>query len=412
MSGNTFYEDYDFYRPIAKSIKEHIMLEGFKSPINFIIDAAILHYKDWTSIIFNPKSKSPWKRILQRYYNTDEYKRLNEKVNGDPLLAKYATIRFLRSLTYLSDIHFYTRDLNKFSQESSEVNEKEKRIASGLAYEAMEILEEVETLKGLVEISSWSRGLFGKGYANEGVPILRLDDPEAIRLTVSKKIIVNFVKLCRQYRKLAESGSVARVPTLYGGIPVGIKTITRIGEIPKSIPQELVDEEIFEMKIATKTLRVFENYGSLNDAVVYIDKSGSMAESFGSGVPKISFACASALALAKYLKDSGAKMTLKFFDLEVYEGITDLKKIIEVLSRVSADGGTRINSVLEDAMNYPDKRVIIISDGIDEVSEDLCRKLSNRAEVKVIFIETDNKLMRKYFDCHTITEPKPIILKI
>lgn len=415
MEQKTFLDDYNFYKPFARAIRNHFMVRDVKIPNEFILDATLLHYKRWSSIVFNPKAKSPWKRILQNYYDSEEYKVLNEKVSGDPLLAKYATIcflnKFVESLRDYSYGKITPENLTTNTLQTPKDGEILKAVSMELRKEAEKIMEDVEKIESINNIMQAGKG---HGFTNEGIPVLNLDNPDEVRRALSNRILVSFIKIAKSYMDLAKSGDVSRVPTLYGGTPVSIKAMTRFGEIVKALPQELIDEEIFAMKTATRTLKVTENYGSLKDVVVYIDKSGSMDENFGEKekVPKISFACASALALAKKLKTSGAKMTLKFFDVAVYEEVNDPRKIIEELLRVRAESGTRINGVLEDARNYKGRKVIIVTDGIDSVSEELCKKLKKEADVKVVFINTSNETMKKHFECFTVRKPEPILLKL
>lgn len=128
-------------------------------------------------------------------------------------------------------------------------------------------------------------------------------------------------------------------------------------------------------------------------------------------MPKISFAAASALALASRLKRFGAKMTLKLFDVEVQDPITDFSQLIETLLKIRADSGTNITNVLEDALKYRNNRVIVVTDGIDEISEEAVKKTrSANIDITCFFIKTGNDLLEKNFPCIKIEEAKPDIL--
>ncbi|MEM2294162.1 MAG: hypothetical protein QXX41_12890, partial [Nitrososphaerota archaeon] len=126
----------------------------------------------------------------------------------------------------------------------------------------------------------------------------------------------------------------------------------------------------------------------------------------------ISFAAASALALAHQLRRVGAKMTLKLFDVEVHDPITDFNQLIDTLMKIEADSGTNISNVLEDAIkSHREEKVVIVTDGIDEVSPDAVKAAkSANLDVACIFIKTDNELLRKNFKCIRIEEAKPSIL--
>lgn len=409
----TFLENYELYKPISLSI-----LKSSKAvfPLQFVQDLVIMHMKPWSSLLFNPKAKTPWKKLLQKYYLSEEYKKLNEVIAGDPLLAKYAVISILTKISQREEVRaIVNQTLSHGPGQSAQASSDQKisAIAKEMRGESNKIVEDIETLKDLQQTMKSVRSTHG--YSNEGIPLLSfLEKPEEMRRVLSNKILVSFVRLYKSYKQMATSFASARIPTTFGGIPVGIKTIQKITEIPRTLPQEIIDEEIFSMKFATKTLKVTENYGALRDAVVYIDKSGSMDGNFGrkERVPKISFAAASALALAHQLRKNGAKMTLKFFDVYVHKEVSDYNKIIEELLKVKADSGTNITRVLEDAMNYPEKKVIVISDGIDSIDEEVCKKAKRKVDLKAILIETDNEVLRRYFDCFRIEEPSPIVLKI
>jgi len=418
-------EDYNnpTYKALGRSILSSFILENKKIPFIIAIDSSIIHYKPWTEIVFNPNLKSSWKQILEEYYQTDEFKILNEAVAGDALLSKYATIHFLnklfsscqnlsnnRSLTIPSS----SRDSNPIQVISALDNPnirpdiKNSAISSivqELTQEAEEIMKDVEVIQS---------------FSHVGVPVASmLEKPSEFREKARNKIIVNLVKFIKKLRSESPSLKQAKAPTLVGGRPLGVKKIQRWGELVRVLPTEFIDEDIFSYGVASRSVKVYEMYGSIQDYVVYLDKSGSMANSIAyresslqiSYVPKISFATASALALASKLKSLGAKLTLKLFDVEVHDPITDYKELIETLLKIRADSGTSITRVLEDALHYRDEKIIIITDGIDELDPDAVKKAkSSNLDVVCIFIQTDNELLRKNFPCIHLKEAKPEIL--
>jgi uncharacterized protein with von Willebrand factor type A (vWA) domain len=280
-----------------------------------------------------------------------------------------------------------------------------KEIVSSLEKEAWEILKDLEAIESFTHV---------------GVPVAQLlEKPEEFREKARNHIIVNLVRFLRKLRKEAPSLRQTRSPTLVGGRPLGVKRIQRWSELTRMLPMEQLDEDLLAYKIASRTVRVSEQWGNISNYVVYLDKSGSMSEDIlyhsartqTEYVPKISFAAASALALAQALRKVGAKMTLKLFDTEVHDPVTDYIQLIDTLMRIRADSGTNITNVLEDALKHRDERIIVITDGIDVVSEESVKKAkSANLDVTFVFIKTDNDLLRKNFPCVYLKEAKPTVL--
>jgi hypothetical protein len=418
-------EDYRnaVYRALTRAVLDHFLLENKKIPFIVGMDASIVHYKPWTQIVFNPRNKEGWKAILENYYNTETYKILNNAVAGDPLLSKYATINFLNALFKKAKEETEKEEVKKKKKGESDLEtlsdaietltaknpQKAERIVkevvSSLEKEAQEILKDLEAIES---------------FSHVGVPVAQLlEKPEEFREKARNHIIVNLVRFLRKLRKEAPSLKQTRSPTLVGGRPLGVKRIQRWSELTRMLPMEQLDEDLLAYKVASRTVRVSEQWGNISNYVVYLDKSGSMAENIlyhsaptqTEYVPKISFAAASALALAQALRNAGAKMTLKLFDTEVHDPVTDYVQLIDTLMRIRADSGTNITNVLEDAIKHRDERIIIITDGIDVVSEESVKKAkSANLDVTFVFIKTDNDLLRKNFPCVYLKEAKPSIL--
>lgn len=419
-------EDYQnqTLRSLSRSVLTNFLLENKMIPFIVAFDSTTLHFKLWTSIVFNPHTKSAWKEILQRYYETDAYKQLNSVVAGDSLLSKYATIQFLNRLfskceEKLNDVKpkvskddaqnpilSLIKQLDSQATKSPyDVNKTVNAIVKVLEGEAKEILKDVEV---------------AQSFSHVGIPIVQLiDKHDEFREVARNKIIVNLAKFLHKLRRESPSPKVAKMPTLVGGRPLGVKNLQRYSELYRALPTEYLDEELFSYKVASRTLRVSEQYGSINNYVVYLDKSGSMGgdiKYYASPtqveyVPKISFATASALALAQALKKVGAKMTLKLFDTEVHDAITEYAQLIDVLLKIKADSGTNISKVLEDAVKYRDEKIIVITDGIDEVNDEPIKNAkSANLDISFIFINTDNELLKKSFPCIHVKEAKPSIL--
>jgi len=418
-------EDYNnvTYKALARSVLSNFLLENKKLPFTIAMDSSIIHFKPWSQIVFNPHSKSAWKTILERYYETDAYKKLNTAVAGDPMLSKYATVHFLNALfkkakeqlKQLKQSQLSKKDkedpvgslLNLIdTQVSPEANKAVQAVVSALEEEAEEVLQDIEAIES---------------FSHLGVPVANLlEKPDEFREKARNRIIIYLVKFLQKLRREAPNLKQAKYPTLVGGRPLGVKKLQRWSELTSVLPFEFLDDDLLTYKVASRTVRVSERYGSISPTVVYLDKSGSMADTIVyresptryEHVPKISFAVASALALAYQLKKVGAKMTLKLFDVEVHDPITNFSQLIDTLLKIKADSGTNISNVLEDVVkNHRNDKVIVVTDGIDEVSEEAVKQAkSANLDITFVFIKTDNGLLRKSFRCVRIEEAKPSIL--
>jgi hypothetical protein len=422
MSQGVLVEDYKnpVYRSQARAVLSNFLLQNKKLPFFVPLDASIIHLKRWSSIVFNPRARGAWKTILERYYETDTYKTLNNTIAGDPLLAKYATIQWLNTLFQKSKSEAERRNIEPKEGDyvqallqaldtqvsPAEASRVALRLAEALEAEAKEIQKDLEA---------------AESFSHLGVPVAELlEKPDEFRLKARNRIIVNLVRFLRMLRREASAPKTARAPTILGGRPLGVKRLNRLSELTALLPTELLDDDLLAYRLASRSALTRERYGGLPDYVVYLDKSGSMASdiSYRSSptqteyVPKISFAAASALALAYKLKQVGSKMTLKVFDTEIHDPIGDIRSLIDTLLRIRADSGTNISNVLQDAVkNHRDSKIIVVTDGIDEVEEDAVKAAkSANLDAHFIFIKTDNKLLRSNFPCARVEEAKPDIL--
>jgi uncharacterized protein with von Willebrand factor type A (vWA) domain len=419
-------EDYmsPVYRSLARAILSNFLLEDKRIPFFVAMDAGIVHYKRWTEIVFNSHVREGWRLVLERYYLTDAYRTLNEAVAGDPLLAKYAAIHFLNTLFKKSEEEARKRDLKggkkgkggsidllmeyltgRLEKDPAGAEKVAMEVAGELEREAREVMEDLEV---------------AQGFTHMGVPVAELlERPDEFREVARNRIVVSFVRLYSRFRREASLPRQAKAPALIGGRPLGAKVLQRPSELTRLLPSEFIDEDLLSYRIASKTAKVRESYGTVRNYVVYLDKSGSMAGNIAyyasptqrEYVPKISFAAAATLALADALRRVGARLTLKTFDTEVHDPITDPLQLVDVLLRIRADSGTNISRVLEDSLSHREERVVVVTDGIDRVDEDAVRRAKSAGvDVSFVFIETDNELLRRNFPCTYIREAKPTVL--
>jgi len=126
---------------------------------------------------------------------------------------------------------------------------------------------------------------------------------------------------------------------------------------------------LFATKFASRQLLAYLRAAAVKP-VIFVDKSGSMADNFwrGEGVPKIS--AAAGLALALYRKYG---VSVYLFDTE----ITAVKPsdVARTLLTIKADGGTDVDPVLQEILRLGkrDYVYIVVSDGITEASAEVLK---------------------------------------
>lgn len=379
---------------------------------NMALDTTMMHNSRWESLVFAPKEQTPWDAFLRAYYDTDTYKDLNRRVHSNPVLAKLATMNFIESLGVTAkrqhrnsgggskggsgkvDLTDFFDNLNQQAQQNQQQtpgqppNQNQNQPVMNLLLSAA--CNAAEDSLQMAETAS--------GFSNMGIPIEQysIDD---IREVLSSSIVVN---LLRTYRKLRSQpgGKSHNMPSVRRGIPIGEKIMRSLSEAPDIVTSEMAyPEEIQNYHLATRTAFVRERYSGVNEVVVYLDKSGSMGGTMkydGESVEKVAYSAACAFALSRELKSVGSKLTLKLFDTMVHDEISKPFDILKTLSSIQADGGTNITAVLEDALNYDDKKVVLISDGIDSIDESAASKAAH-LDMKCVLIDETNDILEKYF---------------
>lgn len=412
-------EDYKntTFRSLARSVILDPVFADKKFPFMAVMDASIIHFKPWLNIVFNPKAKTGWRLFLEKYHASEKYRKLNNIVNGNPLLSRYVTVAFINSI--IKELKNQSQKLGWKEENTikalntpfSNLNANEGKVVNQII-DALHISSDNETKELIEDVETIS------SFSHIGIPVATLlEKPDEFRKKARNRIIVNLVRFLNRLRNAPDIRQT-KAPTLVGGRPLGIKTIQRFSELSRVLPIELIDDSIFEFKVSSRTLRVSEQYGSIRNYVVYLDKSGSMADSIPcktiSGVeyiPKISFAAASVLTLASKLKNIGAKLTLHFFDVDVHDPVSNFAQIIDLLLKIKADSGTNVSLVLENALKYRDEKIIIITDGIDVIDEDACKKAKAKSlDVSCVLIKTDNPLLKKYFNTVRVEDAKPEVI--
>jgi len=273
-----------------------------------------------------------------------------------------------------------------------------KEEVKGALQEALTAVREYTDAKAEAEAAIEALvGSGGSGFDKEALSVLHfLDHHDDFRNRVR---ILHWARVFTTHfmTTLPASFSHEQIISTVGGISgVGRINGNKVSDILPSelalmnIPgYEQIGKALFAVKYASRQLMAYQHAVAIKP-VVFVDKSGSMAGSIKVGkyiiegeVPKISLAAGVALAMyRKYNAD------VYLFDTET----TAVKPadVVNTLLTISADGGTNIDSVIEEInhINKMDYIYIIISDGITEASEQHIQMLERFApRVKLILVD-------------------------
>lgn len=393
-------------------------------------DAYLMYYQPYDTVINslkrNVKDPTLWYQIIQQTVKSTDFYKLNKVTSGSQELASLAGARFIHHL--LAEIHRQLQNLrwntdnpviNQFAQQPvgqllntnvSRLQQMAQQIASSsgvqnaqqVVQQALNALQQAASSAAKAAIAAAAQdvenyaqlsqeaqesisviaGSGGHGFSHLGLSILTfLRNPDEYRKRV--RILRMTVEMFRKFMQIMPTSLThQQVVSQFGGIS-GIDRMLRESQLKDIIPQELAalavnDPQLqkllrlnFLLRLSQKQVMVYQRSATLIP-VIFVDRSGSMAETFSdANVPKIS--AAAGLALAIYSKYGGE---VYFFDTEVHGPIAR-RSVVNYLLTVRAYGGTNITEVLEKIaeIGRKDRIYIVVTDGIDEVSSDVIEKL-------------------------------------
>jgi len=344
-------------------------------------DAFLMHYQPYDVVVRSlkkgNKAAAVWHMIVKQAVMREDFLDVNAFTRGSAELSILAAYRFLKRVFD----RIWSRQKEELQEKMAkgqiteerrrELEEEIREEVEAAVKEVKEAVEEYVKGKEEVEIALASLGgAGGFGYALDAVSVLRfLQKPDDFRKRV------RLLKYARVYASrfaatLPASFSHEQVASLAGGV-WGVGRMDAASRLSDILPSELAllssphpaVRAYFAAKLASRQLAAYTRATALRP-VLFIDKSGSMAEGYrGAEVPKISVAAGLALAMHRKF---GAAVYL--FDTE----LTPVKPrdIVNVLLTIEADGGTNVDPVLEEIarLGKGDFVYIIISDGITVAS--------------------------------------------
>jgi len=386
-------------------------------------DAFMMFYKPydtvWRSLKQQNKAAAIWHKIVSESVRRENYYEVNRFTRGSTELSILAAYQFLKNILNnvwskhveqaQQQLYDQLKNVNDPRAISKAINDvlngmggaavsAIKEEVKGALQEALTAVREYTDAKAEAEAAIEALvGSGGSGFDKEALSVLHfLDHPDSFRQHIN---ILRWARVFTTHfmATLPTSFSHEQVVSTVGGISgVGRINGNKVSDI---LPSELalmnlpgfenIGRALFAVKYVSRQLMAYQHAVSIKP-VIFVDKSGSMAGTIKAGkyiiegeVPKISVAAGVALAMyRKYNAD------VYLFDTEV----TAVKpaEVVNTLLTISADGGTNIDSVIEEInhINKTDYIYIIISDGITEASEQHMAMLRRFApRVKLILVD-------------------------
>jgi len=372
-------------------------------------DAFLMHYKPYSTVYQSLKKSNKiaplWRLIIERTLKNQKFLDLNKITAGSSELSIIASVSFLLNLFRWINIDKLQQkygDVLQPPQSSQSLNQQspsQQRLAElvktvdgavdDATENALNLVTEYREAKESAEeaISLLGGGQGGTSFDKEALSVIRfLSTPDWFRERVK------ILRYARQFytrflTAVPTSLTHQQITSTYGGVN-GVTRMFSEKQISDILPSELAlaqlgdaGKALLALKVVQKQLMVFQRSASVKP-VIFVDKSGSMAGSLTNRrgeeiAPKISIASGLALALQRKLNAD-----IYLFDTEIEK--VNPTRIVDVLLKIRADGGTDIDPVLEEIMRIGknDYIYIIISDGITEASKEVLKKFEESGLAK------------------------------
>jgi len=411
----------DYYLPFITSTQRMFFTlhEKFYPKFYQAHDAFMMYYKPY-DVVFPSLKKSNkvaplWRLVIERTLKDPGFLDLNKITANSSELSILAAVKFLQNLLRKVDIEKIQqqyKDALQVSQQKTltqqstlqsliQLVDEVVRDAVKVASEAVE--EYKESIDTVEEVVATLGGQGGTSFTKEALSVIKfLEKPDEFRKRVR---LLRYAKaFFRDFLAMVPSSLVhQQLVSVYGGVN-GMTRMFSERQISDILPSELIltqlgdaGRALLALKVVQKQLMVYQRSASIKP-VVFVDKSGSMAETFRwsqHAPPKISVAAGLALALHRKLNAD-----IYLFDTEI-ERVSPAK-VVDVLLRVEADGGTDIDPVLEEIMRLGKEEYtfIIISDGITEAEPEVLQRfresgLARRTKLILIHPASDHYLWVK-----------------
>ncbi len=396
---DTIYDPFDwlYYIPYVTDLQEMLRSGRVWPHFYQLMDAFQMFYQPFEKVVQSLKQFNKiapiWWWVVKSTVLNEKFIDLNKFTSGSVDLAIIAAYQFLRSI-----FNIWSKNIDVLQEKlRGDFKDKPVGVCKGTTESVVSgtglgdvISQAIEEAKNTVQEFNNARaeaaeaiqalgGLpGGSGYSLDALSALTfLDNPDEFRRRVSI-LKWSAIMLKHWENALPRSFEKEVIAAQWGGVS-GVSLGSKIAD---ALPSELalashpdpviaqVGRALLAQKLVTGSLQVLARATAV-EPVIFIDKSGSMAEGikFGNNVvPKISVAAG--LALALYRKFHSP---VYLFDTELFKASPS--HVVKMLLTISADGGTNVTPVLEEVIRLGrDKYFIILSDGITEAEERVLRE--------------------------------------
>ena len=361
------------------------------------LHASLKHYQrhDLFNLFYSPQvsfnnKNTAWASLLKNITKQLEFIKVKKYTEGDEELSALMTARMMVRILQEMEKRQQGQQKQQDQQGQDQQDQIVNAVKNELSRDYQQIQEYKEDRKEMQQLMMML-GNGGNGFSNDALSLLKyMQSPDELRMRI--KILKDTFTWLRNFNtELPASFKKAQLSSDQGEIN-RIEKLMKETQITHMISGEYsylalaaarnddLAKLLFAMRYVNKELLVYRGSASPK-AYLYIDKSGSMSEGL-EGVPKISLAAGLGLAMLRKFDDAKIFM----FDTEVTE--VDKNKIVQTLLTISADGGTNITEVLQRIKEIDDRKTIhiVISDGVDEVSESVINSIPAELRRRIIFI--------------------------
>jgi len=321
------------------------------------IDAYYIHYR---APIFGGRASSPvWGRFVQFYVNSSYYNKIA------PLCRLRHGPSLRAAVNLLQAFENYLKSLEELGR---------AWLGKGRRNAWVEALRQLRRHFGDPSDVEVLYSVFKK--LGEILGGERVGDPASLTLSISPD--PRRVKIAEILSKALEYYKLMGRPTRPGLAMPSFRGIERVRVFGSLSRLTRLSAYAWSLLAGAPLLFLYKSFHgelslnvakSVGDSGFYllVDKSGSMYSAVN-GVEKIVVATAYVIAVLR----SSRKVTVRFFDAEVYDSIEDVKRLIDVLLRTVASGGTDISRAIE-AASYDAKTrnlrgytLVVVTDMEDE----------------------------------------------
>jgi uncharacterized protein with von Willebrand factor type A (vWA) domain len=339
-------------------------------------------------VSFNKNKGTAWSSLLKNLSKQLEFVKVKKYTESDEELSALMTVRVM--IRILQEMEKQQGQGQKQQGQQGQGNQQQivDAVKNELSKDYQQIQEYKEGKEEMQQLMMML-GNGGSGFSNDSLSLLKyLQSPDNLRQRIKilkdtfmmlRKFSAELPASFRKSQLSSDQGEISRIEKLVKETQITHMISGEYSYLALARNNDLA-KLLFSMRYVNKELLVYR--GSASPRVsLYIDKSGSMSEHL-EGVPKISLAAGLGLAMLKKFDDT----KLFAFDTEVTE--VDKNKIVQTLLAIEADGGTNIAEVLQKIKEFDDRRTIhiIISDGIDEVSESVINSIPAELRRRIVFI--------------------------